>query len=120
MKNTLLFLLMSFPIFTGAQYYYKDLVANKEINTLLKTYIDNNIHTVTGTGRTPAGIQPQDYREVHEMNMDRKELKIITTIDNKPDFLIYHFDAAGKVESTLDSSAGQKNFSLFQALVDIK
>jgi len=107
MKNSILSCLLLLPFFSIAQYYYRDLVANREINQLMKSYRDHGIRRVTATGSTPQGIKPSGYHEIQEVQTGDRELFITMQTDSAVSYLVYRFDSNGLLTTITDSSNEQ-------------
>lgn len=106
MKNIffLTFLLLIFK--ADAQYYYKDLLAAAEITQQMKIYRENKIQKITSTGYTPGGTAAADYDETQEVDAALKQLRITTSVDQTVTRLTYIFDDKGRLQASVDSSAG--------------
>jgi hypothetical protein len=105
MKNILL-LIFVLPCLASlhAQYYYKDIIGTRELNQMIKLYIDNKVSKVEATGYDGEGAKNSDFSETHDLFKDRKLLKIATrnktTITNQ----YYRFDDNGYLSSISDTS----------------
>ncbi|TMI97354.1 MAG: hypothetical protein E6H06_02130 [Bacteroidetes bacterium] len=106
MKNTLIavFTLVAYlPL--HAQYYYKDIIGTREMNQMIKLYLDNKVSVVEATGFDGDGVKNSDFSETHNFFKDRNLLKMSnrnkTSITNQ----YYRFDGNGSVSSISDTSS---------------
>jgi YD repeat-containing protein len=106
MKKLPILALLLFFFQANSQYYYKDIVGAADIARQMQSYVASNVKKVTATGITPTGQAATEYGETHEILGNGKMLKIITRINQTVSSILYTFDDAGQLISTVDSAAG--------------
>ena len=107
----LLFVLFFYQ--ANSQYYYKDIVAANDLVRQMKTFTENGVRKVTGTGITSEGGPSSEFSEIYEVSANGSVLKITTRVNQTTSALLHTFNEKGMVVSTIDSSAGVKSVSTY-------
>jgi YD repeat-containing protein len=99
-----LFTLFSLPLALGAsaQYYYKDIVGNRESNEQLGHYRSAGVRSVTLASYDADGSR-SDALEVQQ-RFDNGKLTTTTVLDSNSAVLLSFVDDQGRVARTVDSS----------------
>jgi hypothetical protein len=105
MKNVLLTIFASACFATlHAQYYYKDIIGTRELNQMIRLYLDNKVSKVEAVGFDGDGSKNGDFSETHDLFKDRKLLKIATRNKTSITNQYYRFDDNGYLSSISDTS----------------
>ena len=105
------FLLISFT--SNAQYYYEDIVGNKETSDLIKTYKNNKVSSVVLNSYDAENMKSDDFFVEQIFANDGKELKTITRSGLTPQSALTTYINNDKVIKTVDSSSNAKSVTLF-------
>jgi YD repeat-containing protein len=134
-KNILLPAALLLASIVHGQYYYNDIVGTAEVATRQKAYIANKVRIVTGAGFDDLrNIKTDEFSEWHEVKDNGRTLqiatrnqvekkvmtyegdapKVTTRIETENVYVIYRFDAQGRVISLTDSSGTTRSVANYQ------
>lgn len=106
MKNTLLLSLLLMSLSLPAQYYYNDIIATRETNRQMQTYLANKVSTVAATGYDQRGMKATDFSEYQEVKENGKALKASSIITLNKAVIYSRFDDKARIISMTDSTSG--------------
>ena len=106
MKNILLFIFVS-PYFGSlhAQYYYKDIIGTRELNQMIRLYLDNKVSKVEAAGFDGEGAKNSDFSETQDVFKGGKVFKIATRNKTSTTNQYYRLDDNGYLSSISDTSS---------------
>ncbi len=113
MKNLFLFLLLSGPLSSFAQYYYKDLVSSGEDSRTMRTYVLNKVTSITATGYDADGVKTNDFSEQKEVLQNGMLLRTITRQNTDITVSISRFDDQSRLIEVIDSSTGLTSITTY-------
>lgn len=107
LKICLLFgTVLAFSSGADAQYYYKDLVSNRQVVADMKAYRDNKIRNIHIKSIEEDGTETPSFFCEKKISKDYKTTELFTRADiSEASMFISKFDGDGKLLSTNDSSA---------------
>ena len=89
-----------------AQYFYKDIVSNRQVLADMAAYKLNNVRSVNINSLDEQGQEIESFFCQKKISKDYRKTELFTRADQStPSLLISTFDAQGKLLSTNDSSA---------------
>jgi hypothetical protein len=97
-----------------AQYYYNDIIATREINRQMQTYVANKVKLVVASGYTPQGAKATDFAEVQEISENGKTLRISTNSALTHSSSYQRFDAQNQLTSITDSTLGIESITTYE------
>ncbi len=109
MKNPLILLFLFLFSTAKSQYFFKDIIGTVETNTLMKSFIDNNVKKVSSAYFDADGAPTKNYSEEQEVNENSKLLKITTINDRNISIISYRFDSQDRLIFSVDLSNGLKS-----------
>jgi YD repeat-containing protein len=105
MKTPFLALVLLGFLPASAQYYFKDIIGTQKTNQQMKTFVANNVKTITAAGYDPSGMKTNDFSEFQEVKENGQALKI-SSHNNSTNTVYYNrFDAQGRLTTIIDSSS---------------
>ena len=105
MKNIPLIAALMVSSCLNAQYYYNDIIANRDINNKMKTLLAAKVQSVMATGYDEYGKKSTDFNEWQEVQANGTILKITTRTGQNAARSYYQFDNNTRLISSRDSSA---------------
>lgn len=100
-----LFVLMTTGFTVSAQYYYTDVINNKQALAELAVLKQKNIRGVKVTSLEATGEETEGFICQKKINRDYTEVEIYTeTNESYPNTFISYFNNAGQLQRTVDSS----------------
>lgn len=100
-----LFVLMTSSFTASAQYYYTDVINNKQALADLAVLKQKNIRGVKVTSLEATGEETEGFICQKKINRDYSEVEIYTeTNESYPNTFISYFNNAGQLRRTVDSS----------------
>ena len=105
------FLLISYA--SNAQYYYEDIVSNKETTDLIKTYKNNKVSSVVLTSYDAENMKSDDFFVEQTFSADGNVLTTTTRSGLTPQSVLTTYINNDKVIKTVDSSSKAKSVTLF-------
>ncbi len=101
----ILFLTLSTSLNLCAQYYYNDIVNNKQVLAELATLKEKKINGVKVTSLEATGEETEGFTCQKKINRDFTEVEIYTATDESyPNTFISYFTKTGLLQRTVDSS----------------
>lgn len=104
MKNTVLFASFFVTSFAFGQHYYNDIADARHLGERMKTYIGQQVKTITATGYDARGARATDFNEWQEINAAEKTWRISTRNGQQIRRQDYRFDEQDRLVSLADSS----------------
>ena len=105
MKNLLPVILMLFAAGANAQYYYKDIISNKQLLTEMASYRENKIRTVSIKSFEDDGSPSEGFFCQKKISKDYRKAELFTRSNlSGPSLFTSLFNSNGQVLSTHDSS----------------
>src|SRR5829696_5025444 len=110
-----LFIGLLFLSFTASsQYYYKDIIGNRESAELIIGYRNNKVRTVTLNSYTINNMPLENFSIRQEFLPAQQALRTITKSDyTNASYLTSYIDANGRVIKTIDSTDGIVNSTTY-------
>ena len=104
-KSLVLFSILFSAIAANAQYYYKDIISNKQTTADMLAYRDNKVHTVNLKSFDDDGEESEGFFCQKKISKDYRKISMFTrsNISAASEFEA-EYDADGKVLNTYDSS----------------
>ena len=100
------FFVCCFAANAQAQYYYKDIISNRQVLADMKAYRENKIHAITIKSFDDDGTESAGFFCKKEISRDYRHTSMFTRADIAPaSEFTSAFDADGRLLSTSDSSA---------------
>ncbi len=81
-------------------------MAVADITRQMKIYMSNNIVKVNSTGYTPGGAVSSAFKETQNIDKNKMQLKITSTVNQNRSNITYVFNENGMLQSAEDSSTG--------------
>lgn len=104
-KVSISLVLMSIVATTSAQYYYKDIISNKQLLLDMKSYKQNNIKKIVVKSFEENGEESQGFFCEKKLSNNYKTAKVFTRSDfTSASAFTSNFDEGGKLLNTYDSS----------------
>ncbi len=92
------------PVYS--QYYYKDVVTNKQITAEMQAYKQNKVRTVNIKSFEEDGRESEGFYCQKKISKDYRKVELLTkSMQTVPSIFTSWFNAEGKVTSTRDSSS---------------
>jgi hypothetical protein len=106
LKKISIFISLIFVVlFANAQYYYKDIISNKQLLADMAAYKENKVRKVTLKSFEDNGVESEGFFCVKKISKDYRRTELFTRADIAPPSLFTSiFDTDGKLLSTNDSS----------------
>jgi len=119
MKNSRPFLLsFAFILVTlssSAQYYYKDIVSNKETEELIKVYMASKVTAVRLVSYDGEGVKSDDISMEQRFSTAEHTLRTSTKSEaNSESVLLSYFNEKGQVIKTVDSTEAATSVTTYQ------
>jgi len=90
---------------SDAQYYYTDIVSNKQVMAEIALLKEKNIKAVKVTSFEPTGEESEGFICRKKINRDFTEVEIYTaTNESYPTSFVSYFDKSGLLQKTIDTS----------------
>jgi hypothetical protein len=108
MKSILLTFIFFFFLDSSlhAQYYYKDIIGNKESSELIRTYQNANVTAVSLTSYDAENTKNDDFFVAQTFSKPHARLRTVTRNGSSNESVLTSYaDSAGRVLKTVDSSA---------------
>jgi hypothetical protein len=104
-KIILSFLLFGCALFAQAQYYYKDIISNKQLLADMAAYKENKVTKITIKSFEDNGIESESFFCEKKISKNYKKTELFTRADlSSPSLFLSEFSADGKLLQTNDSS----------------
>jgi YD repeat-containing protein len=105
-KVSLFLLVLSVNTIASAQYYYKDIISNKQLVADMSAYKENKVRTIAIKSFEDNGEESEGFFCEKKISKDYKKTELFTRADIADASLFTSkFDATGKLLGTNDSSA---------------
>lgn len=116
MKSALLAItvLGSLSLQAQSYFYYNDIIGPQEMSQELKTYVQQNVKSISAVGYTPAGARASDFSETIQLLDNGKTLKISKIVSLNGTTIIRSFDETSRLIQISDSTAGVKDITRFE------
>lgn len=108
-KKSLLPVFLLLNTFTYSQYYYNDIIGTNATVEKMKTYTNNKVKSITGTGYDQRGTKTADFNEWQEINTTDNTLKISSRNGQQITRQTYQFNKPGQLTSITETSGGIKS-----------
>lgn len=119
MKTWLFLGVLFFSLSASAQYYYKDIIGNRESAELISGYRTNKVHTVTLNSYTVNNTPLNQFSIRQEFLPAQQALRTVTKTEyTLPSYLTSYTDANGRVVKTTDSTNGIVNTTIYSYNTD--
>ncbi len=104
-KIILSFLLFCCILFAQAQYYYKDIVSNKQLMADMAAYKENKVNKIIIKSFEENGAESEGFFCEKKFSKSYKKVELFTTANlSSPSLFLSEFSADGKLLQTSDSS----------------
>jgi hypothetical protein len=109
------FLLLTFPIITNAQYYYKDFVGTQQASIDIKQYKKSNIHLVSLKSFESDGTESEGFFCEKKIAKNFKKVSLYTRLGSSGKSLMEsYFNEEGLLLKTYDSSEIAVSTNIFE------
>lgn len=99
----------------NAQYYYADIISNKQVMAEMAMLKEKKIRAVIVTSLEDNGMESEGFICRKKINKDFNEVEIYTaTNESYPNTFISYFDKSGLLQKTIDSSEAGVTTSLYK------
>lgn len=107
MKNTFFaFLAIIAAVSANAQFYYKDIISNKQLLADMAAYKENKVKSITIKSFEDNGVESESFFCTKKIKKSYKRTELFTRADMAPaSMFVSIFDGEGKLLSTNDSSS---------------
>ncbi len=113
MKNFFLAVALFSQITTFCQNYYNDIVDAHAISEKMKTYLSQDIKTITAAGYDNRGIKSSDFNEWQEIDASKNVLKITSRNGQQVVRQYYRFDDQFRLTGITDSSGAIQSNTVY-------
>ncbi len=113
MKNFFLIVALFFQITTFCQNYYNDILDARAISEKMKTFLNQEIKTITAAGFDNRGIKSSEFNEWQEIDASKKVLKITSRNGQQVAIQYYQFDDQFRLTGITDTSGAIRSHTVY-------